>query len=342
MKKTEEFIKQFISEGGAGDVAVVIGNSEGEKYRFFASSRGEVQNGKTLYDMMSVSKIMATTPLMYMACEEGLLSFDDTLGKYFPDAPSDKKDLPLWMLLSHQSGMGRYVNPTYFGPDRRNEAIAFQLSHPLLFEPQSDYFYSCSAFIILGFLLERVFNKPLDRLFDDRIARPLGMTNSMFNPSEDSNIVSSTRKKYEGANKCSDDNNRRLYGVSGNAGVFSCIDDMALFSRSLLNKHQGLISAEAFKKGARDYSPHLIMGRALGYVYVDERYKQTGRLLSKGSLGHTGFSGTSCFVDFEKDLYITILSNTAKHAAIRRLNCSDECAAMRKALHNAIADDLGY
>lgn len=341
MPHTEEFIKSHIQNGGAGDVALVIGNRSGEVYRFFCSSRGDVQNGQTVYDMMSVSKIMATTPLFYMAMDEGLVSPDDTLGKYFPEAPEDKKALPLWMLLSHQSGMGRYVNPEYFGPDRRSDAIKFQLSHPLLFTPGTDYFYSCSGFIILGFLLERVYNKPLDRLFDDRIVRPLGMKNTMFNHPEDENIVRCTRKKYEGSNKCSDDNNRRLYGVSGNAGVFSCIDDMAIFAQSLLNRHNTIISEDTFTKGTKDYGPHLTFGRALGYVYTDERYKQGGRLFSEGSVGHTGFSGTECFADFEKDLFVVSLSNTAYYAAQQHKNCSNECAAFREGLHNAIADDLG-
>jgi len=342
MPCTERFIKEHIEANRAGDAAIVIGDREGELYRFFCSNRGDVQNGKTLYDMMSVTKILATTPLFYMAMDEGLVSPEDKLGKYFPEAPDDKKDLPLWMLLSHQSGMGRYVNPEYFGPDRRSEAIRFQLSHPLMFTPGSNYFYSCSAFIILGFLLERVFNKPLDRLFDDRISRPLQMKNTSYDPCEDDNIVRCTRKAYEGANKCSDDNNRRLFGVSGNAGIFSCIDDMERFARSLLNRHKGLISEEVFDRSIKDYTPHLSIGRALGYIYADKRYKQGGRLYSEGSVGHTGFSGTECFADFDKDLYVVSLSNTARYAAINKKDCSAECAAFREGLHNAIADDLGY
>ncbi len=337
---TEEFIKQFISDGRSGDISVVVGDREGEAYRFFHSNRGDVLDGQTIYDMMSVSKIMATTPLFYMAMDEGLVSPDDILGKYFPEAPEDKKNLKLWMLLSHQSGIGRYVNPEYYPPHRRQDCVNFQLSHPFLFEPTTDYFYSCSAFIILGILLERVFNKPLDLLFDDRIVRPLGMKNTMFNHPEDENIVRCTRKEYEGNNKCSDDNCRRLYGVSGNAGVFSCIDDMALFAKSLLNRHAPLISEETFAKGIKDYGPHLTFGRALGYVYVDERYKQGGGLFTNGSIGHTGFSGTECYVDFEKDLYVVSLSNTAYYAARNKKDCSAECAAFREGLHKAMAMDL--
>ena len=338
---TEKYIKEFIASGRSGDVSIVLGDREGEAYRFFHSDRGDVLDGQTVYDMMSVSKIMATTPLFYMAMDEGLVCPDDCLGKYFPEAPEDKKDLKLWMLLSHQSGMGRYVNPEYYPPHRRQDCVNFQLSHPLLFEPTTDYFYSCSAFIILGILLERIYNKPLDLLFDDRIVRPLGLKNTMFNHPEDENIVRCTRKDYEGNNKCSDDNCRRLYGVSGNAGVFSCIDDMAIFAQSLLNRHNTIISEETFAKGTKDFGPHLTFGRALGYVYADERYKQGGRLYSKGTVGHTGFSGTECYADFEKNLYVVSITNTAYYAARNGKDCSAECASFREGLHNAIADDLG-
>lgn len=342
MPHTEAFLKAHIENGGAGDVAIAIGDRDGEGYRFFASSRGDVQNGQTQYDMMSVSKIMTVAPLFHIAMEEGKVSAEDTIGKYFPEAPADKKDIPLWMLLSHCSGMGRYVFPKYFGPDRREEAIRFQLSHPLLFAPGTGYFYSCSGFIILGFLLERIFNAPLDRLFDDRIARPLGLRSTSFCCREDENIVRCTRKAYEGDNKCSDDNNRRLYGVSGNAGIFSCIDDMTVFGRSLLNRHNTLMKEESFAAAAKDLTPQLTIGRALGYVYADARYKQGGRLYSEGSLGHTGFSGTEVFADYRKDLYVVSLTNTALYAAKRNLDCSAECAKFREGLHNAIADDLGY
>lgn len=340
MTETEAFVREWVTAGRAGDVALTIGDRDGELYRFFYSSRGDVQNGRTLYDMMSVSKIMATTPLFYMAMDEGLVSPDDKLGKYFPEAPEDKRELPLWMLLSHQSGILRYVNPEYYPPHRRSECVAFQLGHPLGFEPGKDYFYSCSAFIILGFLLERVYNKPLDRLFDDRIVRPLGLKNTSFNPREDDDLVSCTRKPYEGDNKCSDDNNRRLFGVSGNAGVFSCIDDMALFARSLLNRHAPLISEDTFSVGARDYTPHLSIGRGLGYVYADSRYKQGGGFYSDGTVGHTGFSGTECFADFKRGLSVVSLTNTAKHAAMRGCDCMAETAAFREGLHRAMKRDI--
>lgn len=337
---TEALVKELIETKWAGDIALCVGDKNGELFRILASDRGDVLRGDTLFDMMSVTKIMAVTPIFHIALENGLVSADDPLGKYFPEAPEDKKSIPLWMLLTHCSGMRKNEPADFCGPDKRSEYINYALSQPLLFTPGTKYEYSCGNFAFLGFLLERVYDKPLDLLFDDMIARPLGMKNTCFLPSEDENIVRSTRHPFLGRNKCSDPLTRKLYGVCGNAGIFSTLDDMSLFGRSLLNCHGELMSKAAFENAAKDHLPTLSMGRGLGYVYVDGRYKQGGTLLSHGSVGHTGFSGTSVFADMNKGLYVSILSNAAYYAGLAKRDYSASCAEMRKNIHSAIAKDL--
>ena len=285
MPRAEAFLREHVRSGGAGSVAVSLGDGTGERWRFFAGGpEGGAQNGKTLYDMMSVTKILVTAPLFHIAMEAGLVSPEDPLGRYFPEAPADKAGIPLWMLLSHCSGLDRYVYPEPMGPDRREEAIRFQLTHPLLFEPGTRYLYSCSGFVLLGFLLERLWNAPLDQLFAEKITGPLGMADTGFCPRETENIVEGTLKPPSGLIRCSDEINRRLYGVSGNAGAFSCLDDMARFGRSLLCGHPDLMRRETFELAARDRTPSLSLGRALGYVYADGRYGQGGGLYSDGTV----------------------------------------------------------
>lgn len=336
----EAKVKRLIETGWAKDVCICIGNKETELYRHFRSSRGDVLTGKTYYDMMSVSKILAVSPIFHIAMEEGKISHDDTLGMYIPEAPDDKKDIPLWMLLTHCAGIGRWFFPKFYGPDSRGEAIDWMLRRPLLYEPGSRYAYCCVNFVLLGFILERIYNKPLDLLFDDMIARPLGMKNSGFLCREDVDLVRTTKSEYNGSNKCADPLCRRLHGVAGNAGVFSNLDDMSIFGRSLLNKHATLMKEETFDIAAKDYLPELSMGRGLGYVYADERYPQGGTLLSKGSLGHTGWSGTSVFADYEKELYVVMLTNTAWCAGQDGRNIPESCAQTRAELHSAICEDL--
>ena len=342
MQNTEAFIQQWIADGYAGDVAIVIGDRGGETYRYFASNRGDVLDGQTLFDMMSVTKIMATAPLFHLAMGDGRLSEADRLGKYFPEAPADKADIPLWMLLAHCSGIPRILSSERFGPDRRAEYIANYLSHPLLFAPGEKYEYSCGNFVLLGFLLERVYNMPLDLLFDTKIARPLGLTRTGYLPAEDQNIVRSTRRAWEGRLKCSDPINRALYGVSGNAGIFSCIDDMARFGQSLLNRHAALMREDIFAKAAADClcdQEKYSLGRGLGYVFIDDRYDQNAGLFANGSIGHTGFSGTAVYADFANDLFVVSLSNTAYYAN-KTGDFAAKTSAFRRGLHGALARDL--
>lgn len=342
MPRTEAFLREHVRSGGAGSVAVSLGDGTGERWRFFAGGpEGGAQNGKTLYDMMSVTKILVTAPLFHIAMEEGLVSPDDPLGRYFPEAPADKAGIPLWMLLSHCSGLpGRIDFPWPVGPEKREEGIRFQLSQKLLFAPETQYFYSCTGFVLLGFLLERVWNAPLDQLFEEKIAAPLGLSDTCYRPREKTNIVKATVKKDAGLVRCSDPFNRSLYGVSGNAGVFSCLDDMSRFACSLLRGHPDLMRRETFELAARDRTPSLSLGRALGYVYADGRYGQGGGLYSDGTVGHTGFSGTECFADRKQGFFLVSLSNTSLYTAIRKQNCTAACAAFREGLHRAIKQDL--
>ncbi len=340
LKHTRACAKELIDTAWAGDIALCAGDREGELGRILISSRGDVLNGKTIFDMMSVTKIMSVAPLFHIAMDEGKLSYDDTLGKYFPDAPEDKRGIPLWMMLTHVSGMRKNDPLGFIGPEDRAEYISYALSRPLLFTPGEKYDYSCGNFAFLGFILEKVYRKPLDLLFDDKIARPLGLKNTCYLPSEDENIVKSTRHPYLGKNKCSDPLTRGLNGICGNAGIFSSIDDMSIFGHSLLCKHSSIISESTFDAAARDYLPSYSMGRGLGYVHVDERYTQGGTLLSDGSIGHTGFSGTSVFADLKRGIYVSILTNTAYYAGLYGRDYKGSCAEMRRKLHSALAEDL--
>jgi len=340
MPKTEALVKSFLETDFFRDCCISIGNKDGEFYRHLISTRGDVLTGKTYFDMMSVSKILAVSPIFHIAMEEGKISPDDTLGMYIPEAPEDKKDIKLWMLLAHCAGMGRWFFDEWYGPERRADAIEFMLRRPLLYKPGSRYAYCCTNFVLLGIILERIYNKPLNLLFDDMIARPLGMKKSKFLCEEDVDIVRTTPSEYNGSNKCADPLCRHMHGIAGNAGVFSTLDDMTIFGQSLLNKHNKLMKEETFDIAAKDYNPTLQLGRGLGYVHVDERYDQGGTLLSNGSLGHTGWCGTSVFADYNKGIYVCMHTNTTYCAYLNGRNIPESNASMRAQMHSAIAEDL--
>ena len=193
---------------------------------------------------------------------------------------------------------------------------------------------------IIIITIEKIYKKPFDVLFNERVATPLGLENTHFLCFEGEDRICNTRQERSGENLCDDPSAHCLRGVAGNAGIFSCLGDMEKFARALLCGLGKIISKETFELARTNHTASLSESRGLGYLYVDSKYPQTGRLFSGGSIGHCGHSGTSIFVDFEKQMYVTVLSNTTLHCVKNGgdYNCTMK---FRADIHNAIADDLG-
>lgn len=335
--KTEAFIRNHVASGGAGDVLLSVGTMQ-EQYRFLHSSRGDVLTEHTLVDMMSVTKILATTSLCFIAMEEGKLRLTDTLGDLFSDAPMHLAPITVLQLLTHTSGLRHSFLPKDGAPYNHASALAEQWKKKLFSAPGEACVYACNNLILLALALEEIYGEPLDVLFDTRVAKPLGLVHTHFLCDADADYIVCTRQ--EGENICDDPSARRLNGVAGHAGIFSCLADMERFARALLAGLPTLVSKEVFAAAKKNYTAHLEESRGLGYLYVDARYPQTGRLFSEGSIGHCGHSGQSVFVDFEKGMYVVVLSNTTVYSA-RRGGTYADTVRFRADVHNAIADDLG-
>lgn len=334
--KTEEFIRAHVASGGAGDVMLSVG-TQGGTYCFLHSSRGDVLRDTTLCDMMSVTKILATTSLCLIAIAEVKLHLSDTLADIFAHVPAHLRDITVQQLLTHTSGLRHSFLPLGDAPYTQDAALAMQWKKKLFSAPGAECVYACNNMLLLAFALEKIYGKPLDALFDERIAKPLGMTHTHFLCGKEDDRIVCTRQA--GDHICDDPNARRMGGVAGNAGVFSCLADMERYARSLLGGHREFLPPEVFAAARQNYTAHLAESRGLGYVYVDARYPQTGRLFSEGSIGHCGHSGQSVFVDFEKQMYVVALSNTTLYS-VRRGGTYADTIQFREKLHTAIADDL--
>ncbi len=335
--KTEEFIKNHVASGGAGDVMISVGIN-GENYRFMHSNRGDVLRDTTLCDMMSVTKILATTSLVLIALSEKKMRLSDTIGDIFAEAPEHLEKITVEQLLTHTSGLRHSFLPIGGAPYTSDTALVEQWKKKLFSVPGESSVYACNNMIILALAIEKIYRKPLDVLFNERVAKPLGFVNTHFLCDKDADRIICTRQ--EGDNICDDPSARRLGGVSGNAGIFSCLCDMEKYAQSLLKGLPEILPPEIFDLAKQNYTARLEAARGLGYLYVDERYPQTGRLFSVGSIGHCGHSGQSVFVDFEKQMHVVILSNTTLYSA-RRGGTYEDTMRFRKELHNTIADDLG-
>lgn len=337
MKHLEAIINTLFNSNHIKNIAIRVGKSNDILYELYRCENGTI-NEDTLFDMASVSKILATTTLSLIALDKGLIRLDDTVDKFF-EGYDDKKNLTVFNLLTHTIGIGhKSLNTNGNTYDNIAEVI---LKIPCDIPTGSDVLYSCPGFILLGKILEKVFGEWLDILFKKHVCSPLNMTSTTYLPANKENVVNSNFTNSE-IGMVNDYNCRFLGGVAGNAGVFSNINDLTKFAHFLLNKGAPLISKNTFNKAIQNHTPNMSEARALGYVYVDERYKQTSDLFSTGSIGHCGHTGQSVFVDFNTGLYVIILSDATKSIINTGStdNYYDKVMHMRAQIHHAIKQDL--
>ena len=336
MNNTTAYIEKYMSQGTTNNIAVRVGIGDRIVADIFKSVETEIDS-TTLFDMASVTKAMATTTLCYIALDKGLLHIDDKVSLFFP-VPEDKKEMTIKHLLTHTMGIG---HKSLVSEGNTYDNIAdFILNIPSDVPIGSETLYSCPGYILLGKILEKLFGERLDALFLKYVAAPLDMKYSSFHPAKTDNIVNSNVNADE-KGLVNDYNCRFLGGVAGNAGLFSCMDDVTKFALMLINHGSPLISEKTFNDAVKNYTPGMSESRALGFVYVDGRYRQTGILFADGSIGHCGHTGQSVFVNLKTGLYAVILSdatisNTKKLGAEKY----DTVMKMREDIYSAIKADL--
>jgi len=326
-------MQELLAEKRVSNLIIRIGRGE-EILGDFAVAEGKLPNEYTLFDMASVTKIVVTTTLLLMAVDEGKIRLTDTVGQYC-NAPEDRKAITIRQLMTHTWGVGyNYLNTKQYSYENIAEYI---LQIPQTANPGSAVQYSCPGFILLGKILEGIYGKDLQTLFAERVAKPLQMTHSGYLPTDANSITSN----IDGKIAVNDHNCRNLGGIAGNAGLFSCLADLTRFVGMLRREGAPLISAKLFREACRNQTEALNAARGLGYLYVDERYEQTGRLFPVGSIGHCGHTGQSVFLDGNSGFYVIILSDATlctqkKYGAVHY----EEVMQMRAELHNAIWEDL--
>lgn len=264
----------------------------------------------TLFDLASLSKLISTTVIALRLIENGQLSLDATLGDFFSDC-GEKSGITVKQLLTHTSGLPSFLRLWKMGipPERVHRAI---LSHPLSAAPGKQVIYSCMGYILLGRILESVCGISLDRIAKKEIFQPLGMHQTGYRPTPSANCVTTERDPESGdyiRGAVHDENARFMGGVSGNAGVFSTLEDMILFAGELSCGCPHLLRPETFTAAVTDHTPGLEQARGLGFQLYRGGNFLAGDRMSIGSYGHSGFTGTSLYVDRRSGIYCLLLTN---------------------------------
>jgi len=271
----------------------------------------------TLWDMASLTKVVALTTAMMQLWERGLVDLDAPVQRYLPAFQGPGKErVTVRHLLTHSSGLPAW-RPLYLEGPTPDSILALVYATPLDTMPGATMVYSDLGAILLGQIVVRVTGQPFDRYVEERILRPLGMHDSRFRPAPELwNRVAPTEvdtawrhRQMRGA--VHDENAFALGGVSSHAGLFSSGRDMARFARMLLGGGEldGVrIVAPATIATFTTLQDSTLSNRALGWEKPNGR-NSAGHRLSARAFGHTGFTGTSIWVDPEQDLFVVLLTN---------------------------------
>ncbi len=316
--------------------------------RFTYGPRSQTVTPDTIYDVASLTKVVATTTLAMQMVEAGALRLDAPAALYLPQwlagpQPEWRGRVTLGDLLRHSSGLPAHRK--YYQETEGYEAIlARVMAEPLVYEPGAKILYSDLGFILLGEIVRQVSGSPLDRLAHKQIFQPLGMTATSFSPPRRLRTriaPTETDTQWRQRQICGevhDQNASAMGGVAAHAGLFSTAGDLAAFCQMLLDggiyAHRRLLARATI----RQFTARQTIGDAaygLGWD-VPTGKSSSGHFFSPASFGHTGFTGTSLWIDPEKELSVVLLTNRVFPSAE-----NDRIRRVRPALHDAVVRALG-
>jgi CubicO group peptidase (beta-lactamase class C family) len=260
---------------------------------------------ETVYDLASLTKVIGLTTACMILVGEGKLDLNAPVQRYVPAFKGTNKErVTIRHLLTHSSGLPAW-RPLYIEATTRGVAFAMADTTPLLRQPGDTFVYSDLGAIVLTQVVEGIAGQRLDAYLDARVFKPLGMTSTRFLPPSDWRPrIAPTERSQDGTiilGTVHDENAWKLGGVSGHAGLFSTAPDLARFA-------QWLLGQRAYLEWTRRQNVPAGSSRALGWDTPSEN-SSAGTKMGPRAFGHTGFTGTSIWIDPEKDLFIILLTN---------------------------------
>ena len=326
----------------------------------------------TLFDLASLTKVVATTTAAAILYQRGLLELEAPIIGTVPEflSPTDprRRDVTFRMLLAHSSGLPAYEK-LFLKVGSREALLGAAFTMPLSADPGTRAEYSDIGFIILGTALERIAQEPLDGFCQREIFGPLAMTGTTFNPPAEMRgqipPTADERLEQYGSGTCAietpatsatssdnpgtarstfrnriiqgevqDENASVLGGVAGHAGLFSTANDIACFAHAMLEGGGPILRPETVELFTRRESEPAGTSRALGWD-TPSSPSQSGKHFGARSYGHLGYTGTSLWIDPDRQLSITLLTNRTWP------DCSNQAIKqVRPRFHDAVVEGL--
>lgn len=284
----------------------------------------------TIFDIASLTKVMATTSALMMLVKEESIKLEDRASRFIPSLEEHGKEkITIRHLLCHSSGFPAW-RPFYnelnkgkdFTPDAKAKKKIYDMVHlePLVYPVGEDSKYSDLGFILLQEIIEAVTGMTLDRFCDEKIFKPLRMERTFFIPLPDK---SKRKENFAATEDCPwrkrvlkgevhDDNAYAMGGVAGHAGLFATGEDIYIFAKEVLDTLKGkgkLFPKETLKEFVKREGSVKGSTRALGWDTPSKVFSTSGKYFSEESIGHTGFTGVSLWIDSKREVIIILLSN---------------------------------
>lgn len=318
-------LDRAISENLIAGGVVVVGNHEGI---MAVAARGQVSSApgapditeRTVFDVASLTKVVATTPAVIKLLDEGRINLTDPLSRWFPElAGTEKGYITVLHLMTHTSGLSDVM----VGSDRSMQGVLRKVAAQRLRGTGVNFDYADINFILLGELVHRVSGETLDRFCNDRIYAPLGALETQFLPRDLSAEIAPTSGNQGGV--VQDENARRLGGVAGHAGLFSSAYDLSRYARMMLGggalDGKRILSEQVV---AQMTTPYLCndgkVRRGLGWDIASPYSAPKGSFFSDASFGHTGYSGSSIWIDPQNDLFVILLTRRVNYRNVQNFN----------------------
>lgn len=347
--RVDELVREAVEKNRVPGAVVLIGHRGRvalQRAYGYAGARPQTRamTLETIFDLASLTKPVATSTAAMLLVEEGKIELDAPISKYLPVFDDgDKAKITVRHLLTHTAGF--VAGGAYWGKTRTNEQMLDDIvASNLRSLPGEKFLYSDFSFVTLGAVIEAASGQPLDQFCRERIFMPLGLNDTFFRRNETaltpqvlSRVAATTADDdtTETRGLVHDPTARAMGGVAGHAGLFSTANDLARFSRMVLNGGEldgkRVLKPETVRMWLALQTPGLPGERTLGWDMASP-YSVRGAL-SPASFGHTGFTGTSLWIDPASQTFIILLTNSV-HA---KPSASPIVIPLRRAVSNAVA-----
>ena len=314
----DPIIKDAIAAKEIPGAVVLVGHNGSIVYRKAYGYRAleprrELMTVDTIFDMASLTKVVATTTCVMKLFEQGKIKPNDPVERYIPEfAQNGKEDVTVRQLLTHYSGLAPDLDLTNPWGGKAT-AYAMTFAEKPQNPPGARWVYSDINFITLGALVERVSGTSLDNYSQAHVFTPLGMRHTRFIPPVAWRAKIAPTEYDETGHMLRgvvhDPTARRMGGVAGHAGLFSTADDLGKFAEALLGGSKVLSPLTVEKMVSPEQPPNATAVRGFGWDIDSPFSSNRGDLLPVGSFGHTGFTGTSLWIDPVTKTYIVLLTN---------------------------------